>query len=150
VHLVYPSLINGSAECYKGPVATDAKVVTVIKTTAKADTIATTTVTVSFDPSTLCGGLVIQEGITCPFAATDKNHLKCGWYGLQLPGSSMAVNASASIDGDALVLTAMSRTSGATSLVGDVLAQYLWADWPVATLYNRAGLPALPFSLQAS
>lgn len=28
--------------------------------------------------------------------------------------------------------------------------RYLYADWPVATLFNAAGFPALPFNLTVS
>jgi hypothetical protein len=72
------------------------------------------------------------------------DHYRCGWFELQFQPNDTWVNASAALDGDVLVLTAAPPPPAAAAATG---ARYLYADWPVATLFNGAGFPALPFNL---
>jgi sialate O-acetylesterase len=70
------------------------------------------------------GGLVVKGGKLEEFSIAGKDH-KWHW-------------AEARIDGDAIVLS--------SSMVSEPeAARYAWQSFPKATLYNGAGLPAVPF-----
>lgn len=59
------------------------------------------------------------------------------------------VNATAAIAGDKLIITAdMSAhaASPAAAAAAPAFVRYGWADWPVCSLYNKEGFPALPFN----
>eukprot|EP01051_Picozoa_sp_SAG22_P006814 SAG22_NODE_460_length_10218_cov_5.663109_3_plen_464_part_00 len=138
---------------YRGPEATTA--------TATA----TAGVVVKFDPATVSGGLELRAR-RCPYevlkteahfsketpdcrANIDDCIKKCGWWEIELGGKKW-VNATAAIAGpDSVTLSAPPSlaAAGAAAATG---ARYLYADWPVPTLYNGAGFPALPFFLNVS
>ena len=141
-----------ATDCYRGPLATKVAASTV----SSAHGLTTTTVQISFDPDTLCGGLefVHDKLHLCPFDSQKdpSNYAKCGWYEVETTAGTYT-NATATIDpdGNSLTLTATVATANEVTLEKPAAAspgaRYLWADWPVATLYNKGGLPALPFSL---
>jgi sialate O-acetylesterase len=126
-HLVY-----GSAEQYQGPAAASA---TQAAGAAK--------VTVTFASETVSPGLVLKP-MVCPFFALNQpsNVERCGWletrtatgnwtnttFAIGTGGSTLDVDASA----------------------GTVEVRYLYADWPVATVFNAAGFPATPFVLNVT
>lgn len=59
------------------------------------------------------------------------------------------VNATAAIAGDKLVITADIMSTHAASpaaAAAPAFVRYGWADWPVCSLYNKEGFPALPFN----
>jgi sialate O-acetylesterase len=70
------------------------------------------------------GGLVVKGDKLGEFAIAGKDHQ---WHW-----------ADAKIEGDTIVLSS-------TSVREPVTARYAWQSFPVATLYNGAGLPAVPF-----
>jgi hypothetical protein len=75
---------------------------------------------------------------------------KCGWWDIEMGRGNWHLNVSATISGDNVVVSPPTDDSGCP-LDGNVAptgVRYLHADWPVATLYNADGFPALPFSLQ--
>jgi len=114
-------------------------------------------VTVSFDPKSMSGGLIERHN-ECPFTILrdqakktsdincpkDINNCikKCGWWEVYDCTSRAWQNATAAITGSTVVLTTSAGGAGAPSA-----ARYLFGDWPVATLFNGAGFPALPFCL---
>jgi sialate O-acetylesterase len=70
------------------------------------------------------GGLVAKGGTPEEFAVADKDHK---WYW-----------ANARIDGDSIIISS-------PNVPYPVAARYAWQSFPKATLYNGAGLPAVPF-----
>ena len=61
-------------------------------------------------------------------------------------------NVTATISGDSLLLSPPTDEYGcplpALAGVAPTGARYLYADWPVATLFNQDGFPGLPFVLE--
>ncbi len=70
------------------------------------------------------GGLVAKDGKLAEFSVAGKDHK---WYW-----------ADAKIDGDAVIVSS-------PDVPDPVAARYAWQSFPNATLYNGAGLPAVPF-----
>ena len=70
------------------------------------------------------GGLVARDGKAAEFAIAGKDHK---WY-----------PAEAKIEGDTIVVAS-------PNVPEPVAARYAWQSFPLATLYNGAGLPAVPF-----
>jgi len=125
-----------------------------------------TGVTVSFKADTLGGGLktVPRE---CPYivlktngnkteldckASIDDCIAKCGWWDIELGAGKWHRNATTAISGDTVVVSAPTDArgcpvEGAEAPTG---VRYLYADWPVATLYNNDGFPALPFNMNVT
>ena len=121
------------------------------------------TVRVFFEPDTVGeGGLVLappdpaSPSSMCPQAVPRHT---CKWFAIK-DGAGNWHNASASIgeDGATLLLTAeveeqpaaAAGGAGARALAGrrkrkPVATENGWGLWPVATLYNAAGLPAYPW-----
>uniref|UniRef100_A0A6B2L341 Sialate O-acetylesterase domain-containing protein n=1 Tax=Arcella intermedia TaxID=1963864 RepID=A0A6B2L341_9EUKA len=62
---------------------------------------------------------------------------QCGWWDIQT--ESGWTNSSAAISGRSVIV---SLPKAATKITG---VRYAWANYPVATLYNKEGLPAIPF-----
>jgi len=109
------------------------------------------TVTVSVDPAGVYGGLQLlppsssgphANSSLCPhhFAVADAS---CDWFAVQ-DSTGAWVNASAAIGpgGDTIVLTAVASADGATANA----TRNGWADWPVVSVYNSAGLPLIPWT----
>lgn len=133
-------------------------------------------VLVSFTAASLGQGGLVYRPMLCPFFALNQtdNIKRCGWYDVIPPDGTPAPcqwlrplspsldahhppafcryelesggvwsNATASISEDAKTITVHGN--------GDYTGvRYLYADWPVATLYNTEGLPATPFVLPVS
>jgi len=70
------------------------------------------------------GGLVIKGDKLGEFSIAGKDH---AWHW-----------AEAKIENDAVILSSASVSE-------PVAARYAWQSFPMATLYNRVGLPAVPF-----
>ena len=71
------------------------------------------------------GGLMVKGGKLGEFSIAGKNHK---WYW-----------ANAKIEGDSVIISS-------PKVPDPVAARYAWQANPLATLYNKAGLPAVPFS----
>jgi sialate O-acetylesterase len=70
------------------------------------------------------GGLVVKGEKLGEFSVAGSNHK---WYW-----------ADARIEGDAIIVSS-------PQVPAPVAARYAWQSFPVATLFNGAGLPAVPF-----
>ena len=70
------------------------------------------------------GGLVAKDGKPEEFSVAGADH-KWHW-------------ADAKIDGDSIIVSS-------PGVPDPVAARYAWQSFPTATLYNGAGLPAVPF-----
>ena len=111
-------------------------------------------VRVAIDPATTYGGLALvppspvgphSNSSLCPhqFGVED---VSCDWFAIQ-DSAGVWVNASVAIgaDGASLTLTAAPSAAGATPNA----TRNGWADWPVVSVYNAAGLPLTPWPPQA-
>jgi len=112
---------------YKGPNATQWTILSQSPSAA---------VRVEFETDSLGGGLVITPK-AC-YAGIDIN--QCRWADIGTQDGKWT-NATVEISGSSIVLSA--NTGSASPVTG---VRYAWANYPVATIYNRAGLPALPFA----
>lgn len=113
---------------YKGPNATQWTILSPAPNAA---------VRVSFEPDSIGGGLVITPK-AC-YAGVDI--AQCRWADIGTQDGKWT-NATISIStGNTIVLSA---NTGSTSPVTGV--RYAWANYPIAVIYNKDGLPALPFA----
>merc|ERR1712150_61382 len=98
--------------------------------------------------SSVADGLEMRP-LVCPFlegpSKSEKNANKCGWWDFVAEDGSV-FNATASvISSDSVALTSEVPANASIAQV-----RYLWADWPVASLYNSDGSPATPFILNVT
>jgi sialate O-acetylesterase len=121
---------------------------------------------VSFKSETLGGGLkwVPRE---CPYLVLkNEAHLtteldcpksiddciaKCAWFDLEMGKGNWHLNVTATLgaDGSSVVLSPPTDENGCPLVdAAPTGARYLYGDWPVATLYNEDGFPALPFKIE--
>ena len=126
-------------------------------------------VTVAFKADTLGGGLQWNAQAECPYlvlkneagfttetpdcpTSIDDCIAKCGWWDLETSDGVWHLNVTASLSVDKLrvELALPSDVACAEAAPHPTAARYLFADWPVATLYNAEGFPALPFILNVS
>jgi len=96
----------------------------------------TASVQVQFNPDTLGGGLQIMPK-AC-YAGEPAS--QCRWADIGTQDGQWT-NATISIRGGAIVLSASIASSSPVTGV-----RYCWANYPIAVIYNKAGLPALPFA----
>ncbi|XP_062522422.1 sialate O-acetylesterase-like [Corticium candelabrum] len=95
-----------------------------------------TSVLISFDPDTLGSGLIMKK-VCCP---EDLDYKYCSGFQLQTADQSWH-NAMAMVYGDTVVVS--------SAMVEDqrVLGvRYGYGDWPVMTIFNKEGFPAIPFT----
>jgi len=111
---------------YKGPQATDFKVIREAPTAQ---------VQVNFAPDSIGTGLVFQSK-SCDEGVPIN---QCGWFDIGTADGRWT-NATAQINDNYIVVSATTTSSQVTGV------RYAWANYPVATLYNKEGLPALPFA----
>lgn len=83
------------------------------------------------------GGSLRVAANRCPASVSAA---KCGWWDV-VDAAGAAHNATAELAAGGGVRVAVPPNVTAAAV------RYLWADWPVATLYDDAGLPATPFVL---
>jgi hypothetical protein len=110
-----------------------------------------TTVTVNVtvdDPRSLYDGLVVvppsfdSNATWCPNARGVED-ISCDWFAVQTSdGTWHNATAAPSADGRSLVLTAVTSTPGLAA----VATRNGYADWPVTSVYNSAGLPLVPWT----
>jgi len=112
---------------YKGPEAT---LWTVINQSPSAS------VRITFSPDSMGGGLVITPKACYAGVAANQ----CRWADIGTQDGQWT-NATITISGDTIVLTA--NIASASPVTG---VRYAWANYPVAVIYNKDGLPALPFA----
>jgi len=127
-------LLYSSDEQFQGPAATTA-------TTSVAASGSAATVTVRFDPATVGPAGLQMRPMVCPFFALAQpdNVARCGWMETRAAGGNWSNSTFAvAADGQSL---AVDGVAGAAEV------RYLFADWPVATVFNAAGFPATPFVL---
>jgi len=93
-------------------------------------------VRVTFSADSVGGGLVI----TPKACYTGENSNQCRWADIGTQDGQWA-NATIAISGQSIVLSA---TIASNSQVTGV--RYGWANYPIAVVYNKEGLPALPFA----
>jgi sialate O-acetylesterase len=100
----------------------------------------TATVTVTFDPASVGAGLTIVPN-ACPTAAGVPAD-ECAWHEIQT-ADGVWYNATAAVTpgGSGVTLTATIATAG----VAVNATRSSFSPWPVVTLYNSAGFPALPW-----
>jgi len=111
---------------YKGPEATSWKIQKLPPAVA---------VVVDFAPDSLGSGLVLTENTCDPNVPA----VQCGYYEIGTSDGKWT-NGTASISGNLLIVSANLAAGAVVSGV-----RYGWDNYPVATLYNKEGLPALPF-----
>ena len=90
--------------------------------------------------------------LDCP-KSIDDCIAKCGWWDIELGPGNWHRNVTATISGGTVVVSPPTDPRGcpvAFSGAAPTGVRYLYADWPVATLYNTNGFPALPFALNVS
>jgi hypothetical protein len=121
---------------------------------------------VSFKQGTVGGGLQWSQR-ECPYIvlkeqanftteldckkSIDDCIKKCGWWDIEMGKGNWVLNATATISGETIIVSPPTDSAGCP-LEGNVVptgVRYLYADWPVATLYNTDGFPALPFVLDS-
>jgi len=126
LHLAARGITYGEKIQYKGPQATDFKV---IHEAPSAQ------VQVNFAPDSIGTGLVFQSK-SCDEGVPIN---QCGWFDIGTADGRWT-NATAQINDNYIVVSATTTSSQVTGV------RYAWANYPVATLYNKEGLPALPFA----
>jgi sialate O-acetylesterase len=117
----------GSNIQYKGPEATQW---TIINQSPSAS------VRITFSPDSIGGGLVITPK-ACYTGVTAN---QCRWADIGTQNGQWT-NATITISGDTIVLSA--NIASGSQVTG---VRYAWANYPVAVIYNKDGLPALPFA----
>lgn len=96
-------------------------------------------VTVTFGLSTVYDGLYLAQGVVCP-TGLGVPASECSWYDVQtVDGTWWNATQAISPDGMSLVLTVPGTALPANATRGN------FSPYPVVTLYNSAGLPALPW-----
>ena len=160
LHIVY----GNTTEPYRGPEAATVSLVA-LPTSSGCTGARVTGVSISFKPETLGAGLKwipkecpylvlkneahMQTEIDCP-RSIDDCIKKCAWFDLELGKDNWSQNVTAALseDRESIVLSPPTDAAGC-HLAGVVPtgARYLYGDWPVATLFNEDGFPALPFKL---
>jgi len=90
---------------------------------------------ISFDAASIGSGLVFKAA-SC---STDLTPDQCSGYELGASDGKW-YNATANISGSSLLISA---NIGQTKVTG---ARYGWNNYPLATLFNKDDLPALPFA----
>jgi sialate O-acetylesterase len=127
LHLSARAIGYGQNVVYRGPEATKWTVVSQAPSAS---------VLVDFDPASIGSGLVLTPK-ACDAGITIE---QCAWADI---GSSDGkwTNATVTLGSSSVTLTA-SLPSGVT-VTG---VRYAWANYPVAIIYNKEGLPALPFA----
>jgi hypothetical protein len=140
---------------------------------ARAERSAAVAVTVTFEAGTTglglqwvareCPYLVLKERAhlaketpDCP-TSIDDCIAKCAWFDIELGQGNWVANATATITGRTVKISAPAHDERACGLLEAGAAptgvRYLYGDWPVATLYNKVDdyaerFPALPFVLE--
>jgi len=117
----------GAKVQYLGPTATSYTVVTQSPSAV---------VRIEFEADSIGEGLVITPK-ACDAGVTPE---QCRWADIGTADGKWT-NSTIAIDGNNIVLSAQ---TGSTSQVTGV--RYAWANYPVAVIYNKNGLPALPFA----
>jgi sialate O-acetylesterase len=102
------------------------------------DDFADVSVVVNFEPSTLGSGLVMKEA-SCP-EGLDYKH--CAGFELQT-SDQMWHNATGTVQGSTLVVSMPMEEMGTATVSG---VRYGYGDWPIITIYNVEGFPAIPFT----
>jgi sialate O-acetylesterase len=93
-------------------------------------------INVQFGAASIGGGLVLQSA-SCPAAIGQAD---CACFEIQLSDGNWYNATSSSLNGNT-VDVAVNSPNGLTGTG----IRYLFADWPVAVLFNKDGLPAGPF-----
>ena len=166
---------GNTSEAYRGPEAASATLVQVKTPRACSPTgggshggDAATGVSIAFKDGTVGGGLEFIAN-QCPYEVLEKEAgmkteapdctenitdciNKCGWWDIEMGNGNWHTNVTVAISGDTVVVSPPTDAVGCPVYSGSAATtptgvRYLYADWPVATLYNQAGLPALPFVL---
>jgi hypothetical protein len=161
LHIVY----GNSSEPCRGPEAANASLVVLPQPPNCVGSMVATGIRIEFKPETLGGGLKWQQK-ECPYIVLkNEAHMKtdidckdsiddciakCAWFDIEMgPGNwQNNVTATLSADNQSLVIFPPTDAHGCSlASVDPTGARYLYGDWPVATLYNEDGFPALPFKL---
>lgn len=89
--------------------------------------------------------------LDCP-RSIDDCIAKCGWWDIELGVGKWYRNVTATIVGETVIVSPPTDAQGCLvePTVVPTAVRYLYADWPVATLYNNDGFPALPFVLNVN
>jgi len=119
-------IIYGEKVQYKGPQASEFKV---IHESPAAQ------VQVNFAPDSIGTGLVFQVK-TCQ---TGVPLNQCGWFDIGTADGRWT-NATAEIMDNYILVSTTTPNSPVTGV------RYAWGNFPVATLFGKEGLPALPFA----
>ena len=154
---------GNQTEPYRGP---EAATVSLVALPGSAGCAQATGLSIKFKPETVGGGLkwVPKE---CPYLVLkNEAHLateldcrksiddciaKCAWFDIELGKGSWHQNATATLSADEQSVVLSPPTDAAGCPLVDAAptgARYLYGDWPVATLFNDDGFPALPFKLE--
>jgi len=99
-------------------------------------------VTVAFAPASLAGGLALNASAACPAAVAAHDARLCGGFDVGTgDGAWHAAAAALGADGASLELTVAAPPAGAVAAA----TRGYYAAWPVVSLRNGAGLPAVPW-----
>ena len=99
-------------------------------------------VVVNFDPSTLGSGLEMKPA-ACPQGLPPQY---CMEFELQTSDQKWHA-AQGTIQGNTVVVSMSENvTCVASAAVSVITVRYGYADWPLCTIFNKEGYPAIPFS----
>lgn len=171
---------GNSTEQYRGPEAATATATVTTTTTTTNSNLAckggpasTSGVRVTFEKGTVGSGLKWVHN-ECPYEVLETQaHMKtespdcthnitdcikkCGWWDVEMGAGNWHLNVTTTISasGDSVVVSSPTDEYGCPLYTGHraptpTAVRYLYADWPVATLYNNEGFPALPFVLNVT
>eukprot|EP01060_Flectonema_neradi_P014005 TRINITY_DN20718_c0_g1_i1.p1 TRINITY_DN20718_c0_g1~~TRINITY_DN20718_c0_g1_i1.p1 ORF type:complete len:505 (+),score=79.02 TRINITY_DN20718_c0_g1_i1:60-1574(+) len=85
---------------------------------------------------------LIEKYQPCPYANSSIMN-PCSWWTLQSVSGELYNATGTIVSSDSVVVTAESPAVASVQIKS---IAYLYSNWPVATIYNSAGLPALPFN----
>jgi len=124
------ALVYGGNLPYLGPMFPTWEALQTVGTTVSAS--------VTFDSSSVENGLYLKKG-RCPGGPVPESG--CGWPMLQTSDGKWN-NATITVTGTNTVQFTATASTASVTVVG---ISYAYNDWPIATIYNSFGLPALPF-----